>query len=644
MNDRPAKSEPGTPDPTVQHPARPSGQVPDPVNPLTPVPNAVLDRPHTDLLPAAREDFRPVVARATDEPARAALHRLTADPDALPAFHLPAANTRHPAVVAAATCPDLFVLDAPVGPIRVHVTADIAEQCAAVRQRVLVLTPDAAFADAVTERLARRGDVLRLLAPGEPAERLTPAVLGRTEHVLAVKDAADRRAKLEKRIADRTAAVAAIDTRQRHADELHPDAVRAATESSDGYRAADQARAAALAALADAEKADAEARAALDAELTEIRAQLAKPTGGLFKRLIGGSKPDAELTAKLAEAEAKLAALGDAAREREAKVADAEATFRAATDRLVADETARRQAEFDARTRSHREQLKQLGFDDRADDGAGLRDHLSAELADATAELATVNDLPPMLAADARAKLLITVAVFATDPAAGPFDRVVFAAADPLGEAEFLAASVAGRAWVLIGQSGPVVPPPRFARGRAFPSSFFCSLWNAAHHGPWTPDFSTPTVRLAPVPPDRQHTAVAEPLVDRVDVELRLYECASGEPVLSEVRFAPRTPLAEIKRFLADELGELRLSPVGPARWHVTADQLMCCWPAGESAGGRAEWVPLPGGVKEKVSDGTPAGLTVAVSFDLGKWTRATAEEWVARHTAPTPRTAVLPR
>lgn len=626
-------------------PTRPFGPAPDPVNPLPPVPNAVLDRPHTDHLPAARgqlaEDFRSAVVapRPVAEPARAALHRLTCDPAALPAFHLPATGTRHPAVVAAATCPDLFVLDAPVGHIRVQVAADIAEQCAAGKQRVLVLTPDSAFADAVTERLARRGDVLRLMLPGEGVERLPPAVLGRTEHVLAVKDAAERRTKLELRIADRTAAVAAIDEWQRHADELHPEAVREAVEASDARRAAEQLRADALTALAAEEKADAQTRTALDAELADLKAQLAKPAG-LFKRLIGGSKPDPELTAKQTAAETKLAALGTAASARATKAAEAEATFRTTTARLLADETASRQAEHDTRTQAHREQLKQLGFDDRSD----LRDHLSAELADATAELATVNDLPPMLSADARAKLAITVAVFATDPPAGPFDRVVFAAADPLSEAEFLAASVAGRSWVLIGQSGPVVPPPRLARGRMFPGSFFCSVWNAAHRGPWTPDYSTPTVRLVSVPADRQHTATAEPLADRVDIELRLFESATGEPVLSEVRFAPRTPLAEIKRFLADELGELRLCPVGPARWHVTADQLMCCWPAGESAGGRAEWIPLPGGVKEKVSDGTPAGLTVAVSFDPAKWTRATAEEWVARHTAPTPRTAVLPR
>lgn len=646
MSDRPAAD---TGKAAVAPPPDPNpNPVPNPVTPPTPVPNAVLDRPQTDHLPAAREDFRPVVPRATvsDEPsrsvapARAALLRLTGDPDALPAFHLPAVGNRHPAVVAAATCPDLFVLDAPVGHVRVQAAADIAEQGAAGKQRVLVLTPDSAFADAVTERLARRGDVLRLLIPGEGVERLPPAVLGRTEHVLAVKDAADRRTKLELRIADRTAAVAAIDEWQRHADELHPEAVREAVEASDARRAAEQVRADALAALAAEETADAQARAALDAELADLKAHLAKPTGGLFKRLLGGSKPDPELTAKQSAAEAKLAALDTAATARATRTADAETTFRAATDRLIADETARRQAEHDARTQAHRERLKQLGFDDRP----GLRDHLAAELADATAELATVNDLPPMLSADARAKLLITVAVFATDPPAGQFDRVVFAAADPLSEAEFLAASVAGRSWVLIGQSGPVVPPPRLARGRTFPGSFFCSVWNAAHRGPWTPDYSTPTVRLVPVPADRQHTATAEPLADRVDIELRLFESATGEPVLSEVRFAPRTHLAEIKRFLADELDELRLNPAGPARWHVTADQLMCCWPAGESAGGRAEWVTLPGGVKEKVSDGTPAGLTVAVSFDPAKWTRATAEEWVARHTAPTPRTAVLPR
>lgn len=646
MSDRPtdgAGADAARPLPTapaVRDPVRPPGRPPDPVTPLIPVTNALLDRPHTDHLPATREEYRPVATRSADDPARAALARLTGDAESLPPFHLPAASSRHPAVVAAATCPDLFVLDAPVGPVRVLVTADIAEQCAAAKQRVLVLTPDAAFADAVVERLTRRGDVLRLLQPGEPADRLSPSVAARIEPALAAKDAADRRRRLEKRIADRTAAVAGIDVWQQVADDTHPDAILSDVEATDAHRAAADTRSATLATFAVAEEADDQVRAALDAERVELKSQLAKPAG-LFKRLLGGSKPDPDATAKVAAVEAKLAALTTAATEREAKTAEADATFRAERTRLVVAETDRRRADCEARTAAHRAELKRLGFDDRPD----LRDHLSAELADATAELATVNDLPPMLSADARAKLLITVAVFATDPPAAGFDRVVFAAADPLSEAEFLSASVAGRAWVLIGQSGPVVPPPRQNRpGRPFPVPFFCSLWNAAHRGLWTPDFSAPTARLTAVPPDRQHTATAEPLADWPDVELRLFESAAGDPILAEVRFPPRTPLAEVKRFLCDELGDLRLITVGPARWSVTADQLTCCWPAGETPTGRAEWVTLPGGMKEKVSDAGPAGLTVAVSFEPAKWTRATAEEWVAAHTGPTPRTAVLPR
>jgi hypothetical protein len=607
---------------------------------LIPVPHALLDRPPTDHLPATREEYRPAGPRTAVGQARAALDRLTADPDALPPFHLPAASSRHPAVVAAATCPDVFLLEAPAGPVRILVTADIAEQCAAGKQRVLVLTPDAAFADAVIERLARRGDVLRLLGPGEPIDRMTPAVLARTETVLSVQDATDRRARLERRIIDRTAAVAALDECQRLADGLHPDDIAAVADASDALREATETQVAVHADLASREEADARTRAELEAELAELKTHATKPAG-LFKRLIGGSKPDPETAEKSAAVDEKLASLAAAATARAAEGAAADDAIRTTRDRLVAEETARRRAEHDASSAALREQWKRLGIADRPN----LRDHLAAELADATAELATVKDLPPMLSADARAKLVISVAVFAADPPADGFDRVVFAAAEAVTEAEFVAASVAGNSWVLIGQSGPLVPPPRGGRSaRPFPPPFFCALWNAAHHGFWTPDFFAPTVRLVPVPPARQHTTTCEPLADWPDVELRLFESAAGEPVLTEVRFPPRMSTDEIRRFLADELGDLRLITVGPARWHVTADQLMCCWPAGETPTGRAEWVTLPGGMKEKVSDAGPAGLTVAVSFDPAEWTRAAAEAWVTAHTGPTPRTAVLPR
>ena len=621
----------------VPDPATPPGPPPDPDNPTIPVPNALLDRPHTEHLPANREEYRSVTHRSADDSARRALTSLVSDPDALPPFHLPAASSRHPVVVAAAASPDVFLLDAPVGPVRVLVTADIAEQCAAGKQRVLVFAPNAEFADAVTERLARRGDVVRLLGRGESVEQLPQAVVGRTEHVLAVRDAADRRNRLEQRIAARTDAVASVDALRPLADALHPDEIASVVDASDARRAAVSTRDATLTELAGEDEVAVNTTAELVAELEELKAELAKPVG-LFKRLIGSGKPDPVACEKSAAVEAKLAALAAAAAEREGKRTAAEAVLNATRGRLIAEETDRRRAEWDRHTTAHRETLARLGFEDRPD----LRDHLTAERADASAELATVIDLPPMLSADARAKLLISVAVFDADPPAEGFDRVVFAAAEAISEAGFFAASVAGRGWVLIGQSGPLLAPR--SNRRPLPPPFFCALWNAAHRGLWTPDFTAPTARLRAVPLDCQHTATSEPLTDWPDVELRMFETPAGETELAEVRFPPRTPLADMRRFLAVELDELRLITVGPARWHVTADQLTCCWPAGESASGRAEWIELPGGMKEKVSDPGPAGLTVAVRFDSNQWTRAAAEEWVAAHTGPTPRTAVLPR
>jgi hypothetical protein len=135
-----------------------------------------------------------------------------------------------------------------------------------------------------------------------------------------------------------------------------------------------------------------------------------------------------------------------------------------------------------------------------------------------------------------------------------------------------------------------------------------------------------------------------EPLADRPDVELRFLDGPVG-PVLAEVAFPPGLPAAEAKAFLARELGEVRLSPVGPAHWHETDDQVTVCWPAAEVLAGDCDWAELNPGVREKVAGTGPDCRTVAVAFDRSAgWDRAAAADWLARHRGPTPRTAALPR
>lgn len=223
----------------------------------------------------------------------------------------------------------------------------------------------------------------------------------------------------------------------------------------------------------------------------------------------------------------------------------------------------------------------------------------------------------------------------------GGFDRVIVTDADALGDADPAAAPKLGARWVLVGNASDPLPHGRAHRnGRPAPRpTMFRKLWGRLHAPTWVEDGGRLVVRLQPCDPSDLR---GEALADRPEIELRFGPGPGGGPVLAEVAFPPHTTPADARAFLAGELGEVRLAPCGPARWHDAADRLTVCWPAAERE--RGDWVDLGGGVRERVVDGGPGGRTAAVAFDKSAgWDHDRAADWLARHAA-TPRTAALPR
>ncbi|MFO0849706.1 MAG: hypothetical protein U0871_14315 [Gemmataceae bacterium] len=511
--------------------------------------------PWDHLFPTLPPDVfdAPLPSAAADEPV---LDRfLAADPADLPAF-APApvaagsARERH-ALGAALACPDLFLVD--VGPAgdAVNFAVDLAIEAARAGERVAVVTLEPADADAVLARLAEAEDLLlgRAVGPDERADHLPAASAERTAHThgpAAVAAAAFRlngtRHRLE---AERAALTAARDA-------VH--AARPSPEFTSLAASAD--RAAAELAAKQAEVATLSARLA--------GGQTAKPNGvlgllkGLFAKPPAADQP-AEVEPQLKAAEQALAALkveaDRLAAERDARQADAEQALLRASEALSA---------------------AGLPADAPADAVSARLDQVERELAATTAWADDLDARTAEVARRLHARVRVTVgpAAAAADPlfAAGPFDLVIVTDADHLPDADLAAAAALGGRWVLAGDpTGRAARGPAYRNGKlGFPRpTGVRRLWQRLHPpGRWEADGVQLVAHLTD---PGAGPLTCEPLADRPDIELR-FANAGGAAVLAAVAFPPTMTLADAKAFLAAELGEVRLAPCGPVRWHESAD------------------------------------------------------------------------
>ncbi len=600
-----------------------------------------------DLLARTRTDRLTPAELPAPSGAHLVARFLCTDPDRLPEFDpAPLADPRRPPTVlralsAALGCPDLFLADA--GPLQNTFAADLAAEVGHLGERVLVLTPTPADADAVISRLGEDSRVLvgRALAPDENPARLPAPSAGRTARAHGEEAVEEARARVTDALREAEARSAAARGSATKLDELRRIVARVAELDAEADRlrrerealparvaeelSADPALAAELARLdADATKArddrDAKQKAVEALRQQHAAAKAAPKKSGVVAAVLGWfHKPDAaaqdtDLDVKLCEAEAayhEAAALADrlalerahverVQREDREQRAEAEvAALLPASDAAVAGVTAERAAQCDA-FRAVCAALAGSGVAAPDAPTAESVERLAAELPAAAASADTALAAVRRFAADLASPSPELVRVFLShvravvgtpaalgDPlAAGEFDRVILTDADRYTEADLPA--VAAARWVLVGDAfGP-------ARGRHQPFPPRPSRNGQARHAPparpsafralWRhlhrPAWADDGRLVAILIPDAPDPLCREPLADRPDVELRFAKPHGAEPVLAEVAFPAGTSVAVAKAFLAREVGEVRPVPCGPVLWHESADRLTACWPA----------------------------------------------------------------
>ncbi len=632
---------------------------------------------------------------APDERGRAWLDRLFAGgfsfPTA-PAVALPPGErtpAEYDAVARAAGCRDLFVIhaDADAGE---RVIVDLAR---AVADRTLILTPDAASADRITERLLKHGTpTLRALADDENPARPSPAVsrftsqaVGRASVEQARNEAAAAVTAAEERIAA-FAVVAKALARQTEVDELRTrlDAhlaeltARRNRIESDLKAEHDTPFAVAVARLQSEHEGEftrlatdlqavtvphAEREAALAAARQHHAEATRKP--GFLARFFGGKPKGAasdttELERQVHSLETETAELAARAGELQASRDAAANAFATEREKLTAAELASRRAAIDeaiAAAESERERARAEYAALRTVIGEAVPgdDHALAErrLAVARQQAAEVAAHAPELAARAVAAHRVVVAlpaaievdpVFAAIANDPPFDLLVLDRAEELPESEFSRLARLADRWVLVGEAA-MQDEVRFpnARRHAAEVPFVARLAKWLDRETWGAESDRLVCRLATLTPDQRRSLTREPLADRPEVELRFAD-VGGEPLLAEIVFPAAAAAHEAKAFLFHTLGEVLLRPCGELTWENNDATVLATWSVTGNCS--CQWVELMPGVREKVAGCGPSAFTAAVSFDRAAgWDAERAAEWLASHLPPaSSRFAALPR
>ena len=610
----------------------------------------------------------------------------------------PAHSTSHPdlsaaesaAAARAAACPDLFVVHAADHAAGESVIAELVRLCAAAGERVLILSPDPAAADRLTERVLKAGcpDAIRALADDENPVRPLPLV-GRATAAAVLA------ARAEQLPREAAAAVAAADARLSAVErliELNETAARLDAEAADLAARADSAAAAvrdqpgaSLAQKFDSLRAESEvARGRLEGEqlaalaehkrLAEALERLnhdhaaavaegaKKP--GLLTRLFGGAKhgPDAgELEKAAQQTRADLAATDARLADLRATLDGLAAALEADREKAVAEEVAARRAEFDARLAEVAAARARVAAEadshaaalslrtPAAGELVALRDSATRDLLAARERAAEVERSTPELA---RRSLAAARAVVGTpgslhaDPVfdrgtAAAFDLLVLDRAEDLTEHDFVQLAKLARRWVLVGDVPPVDEPPAprgpSRNGRPAAPRFGSRLARILDRETWGFEPDRLICRLTFPHPARRAGMAREPLLDCPEIELRFAEGENDDPVLAEVAFPAGTAVPAARAFLFHQLGEVLLRPCGEVHWHHQPPAaITACWPAAEcgASPSAAEWIDLEPGVREKIVGHGLGAFTAAVAFDPAHgWDADRAAAWLEEHT-----------
>ena len=224
------------------------------------------------------------------------------------------------------------------------------------------------------------------------------------------------------------------------------------------------------------------------------------------------------------------------------------------------------------------------------------------------------------------------------------FDLLIIDEAHLLFERDLMTAAKRARRWVLVGE--PAQPAPALARSRP-PSAgpprkprsipdLFGRLWDQLHHETWTTEGGRLCCRLHPVVAAERRTLEKETVADRAEIELRILNPRSGEPILAEVLFPPSMRLAEAKEYLFREMGEIPcISRIRSARWVLNPDGIIFRLNSIPDMPMPSRSVDLGPGIAMLADDASPclSQSEIALRFGVeGGWDRARAEAWVHQH------------
>ena len=582
------------------------------------VAQTLLTRPTTEL---EREAGHPL---AQDRAARR-FANWKANPSQRPLFSHH--SSIHGPIATALACPDLFLLDTPLGQERLAAILALVDGARATGQRLAILTGNSENANAIVLALPAEG-VGRAVAESE--RDLPPVVAEQTAKALAHSEWLCQRSTLlsqrhdllrQTKWWDDWNRVAASEPKPLDTENNKKLAEQTVAES-ESWKLFTGEQAVQLHQLREAVAPETETRRQLEAQLADLRSHTVAPSGGLggfVKKLFGGTKIDPAVVAL----ETKLKELELASTTRNRQIFEAEEQFLNRQKLLIAVELTRIQSEQAECLRIWNGDCIKL----KATRPNASRDELQMNLMELDTQLAESELTPVVPTRESMHRLGVVVGPLAalefdpffapTHPEAEPaFDRVLFADGEELNEHDYNRSARLGNNWTMLGQLD--LPRPAYRNGKPGRGEFFRETFEAVSMTPWRTEGNRLVAILAAC---QNRPLRSEPLADDSSIELRFQDLPNGGTELVEVTFPANVTLIEIKRFLFGELGQPKCEFAGLPEWSITSECVVCVWPAVD----QAEPFELGAGIHESLTN----GVTTQFRFDLAAdWTLESAQAW----------------
>ncbi len=229
------------------------------------------------------------------------------------------------------------------------------------------------------------------------------------------------------------------------------------------------------------------------------------------------------------------------------------------------------------------------------------------------------------------------------DAAIKPFDLLIVDDAHRLDEAELLDVVRHAQRWVLVGEPAALADPvpgasTRGVQPRKPPAvpDFFARLWDLLDCQIWAREGDRLCCRLYPVSQAKRRSLESETVADRPEIELRILNSTSGEPILAEVVFPAATSRAAATDYIFRELGEVPWPPrMRCCRWEQGPVCLLFRLNPSASTSLPPIVVELSDAVSMRFHEPPAAHGHDEFVFVFDKhsgWDRNRAEAWVTQH------------